>query len=38
VNSSSFSAWWMKGNKVIAAFVMNRPDAEREKASQLSTN
>jgi len=38
VNSSSFSAWWMKGNKVIAAFVMNRPDAEREKASQLSTD
>ena len=38
VNSSSFSAWWMKGNKVIAAFAMNRPDAEREKASQLSTD
>ena len=35
VNSASFSAWWLKGNKVLAAFVMNRPDAEREQASQL---
>ncbi len=36
VNSTSFSAWWMKGGKVIAAFAMNRPDPERERASQLS--
>ena len=36
VNSSSFSAWWLKGQKVVAAFAMNRPDSEREKASQLS--
>jgi len=36
VNSSSFSAWWFKGDRVIGAFVMNRPDAEREAASQLS--
>ncbi len=36
VNSSSFSAWWLKGTKVVAAFAMNRPDAEREQASQLS--
>jgi NADPH-dependent 2,4-dienoyl-CoA reductase/sulfur reductase-like enzyme len=35
VNSPSFSAWWLKNNKVVAAFVMNRPDSEREKASQL---
>lgn len=35
VNSPSFSAWWLKGDKVLAAFVMNRPDAEREQASQL---
>jgi 3-phenylpropionate/trans-cinnamate dioxygenase ferredoxin reductase subunit len=35
VNSSNFSAWWLKGNKVVAAFAMNRPDAEREQASQL---
>ena len=36
VNSPSFSAWWLKGGKVVAAFAMNRPDAEREKASRLS--
>jgi 3-phenylpropionate/trans-cinnamate dioxygenase ferredoxin reductase subunit len=36
VNSSSFSTWWLKGDRLVAAFVMNRPDAEREKASQLS--
>jgi len=36
VNSSSFSTWWLKGDKVVAAFAMNRPDAEREKASQLA--
>jgi 3-phenylpropionate/trans-cinnamate dioxygenase ferredoxin reductase component len=35
VNSSSFSAWWFKGDRVVAAFVMNRPDAERDAASQL---
>ncbi len=38
VNSSSFSAWWWKGKKLVAAFVMNRPDAEREQASQLSSD
>src|SRR5690242_2910852 len=36
VNSSRFSTWWLKGDKVVAAFAMNRPDAEREKASQLA--
>lgn len=36
VHSSSFSAWWMKGDKVVAAFAMNRPDSEREAASQLN--
>lgn len=35
VHSSSFSCWWLKGDKVVAAFAMNRPDAEREAASQL---
>lgn len=35
VNSTSFSAWWLKGNRAIAAFVMNRPDAERDAASRL---
>jgi NADPH-dependent 2,4-dienoyl-CoA reductase/sulfur reductase-like enzyme len=37
VNSSSFSTWWFKGDKVVAAFAMNRPDDEREKASQLAS-
>jgi 3-phenylpropionate/trans-cinnamate dioxygenase ferredoxin reductase component len=35
LNSSSFSAWWFKGDRIVAAFAMNRPDAEREAASQL---
>lgn len=35
VHSSSFSCWWLKGDKVVAAFAMNRPDAERDAASQL---
>lgn len=35
VHSKSFSAWWLKGNQVVAAFTMNRPDAEREEASHL---
>lgn len=28
----SFSVWWLKAGKVVAAFVMNRPDEERESA------
>jgi NADPH-dependent 2,4-dienoyl-CoA reductase/sulfur reductase-like enzyme len=35
VNSSSFSAWWFKGDRIVAAFAMNRPDAERDAASRL---
>ncbi len=37
LNSSSFSAWWFKGDRIVAAFAMNRPDAEREAASHLSS-
>ena len=33
-NSSSFSMWWLKDNCVIAAFVMNRPDEERQVAPE----
>jgi NADPH-dependent 2,4-dienoyl-CoA reductase/sulfur reductase-like enzyme len=29
-----FSAWWLKGDRLIAAFVMGRPDEEREFAQQ----
>lgn len=30
--TKSFSVWWLKANRVVAAFVMNRPDEERESA------
>lgn len=32
LTSNSFSVWWLRGGKLRAAFVMNRPDAERENA------
>jgi NADPH-dependent 2,4-dienoyl-CoA reductase/sulfur reductase-like enzyme len=32
VESGSFSAWWQHREVVIAAFVMNRPDEERDLA------
>jgi 3-phenylpropionate/trans-cinnamate dioxygenase ferredoxin reductase subunit len=32
IHSGSFSAWWTKGDRVVAAFVMNRPNEERELA------
>jgi 3-phenylpropionate/trans-cinnamate dioxygenase ferredoxin reductase component len=33
-NTSSFSVWWLKDNQVVAAFVMNRPDEERQVAPE----
>jgi NADPH-dependent 2,4-dienoyl-CoA reductase/sulfur reductase-like enzyme len=33
-NSSSFSVWWLRDNRVGAAFVMNRPDDERQTAAE----
>jgi NADPH-dependent 2,4-dienoyl-CoA reductase/sulfur reductase-like enzyme len=30
--TDSFSAWWLRGERLVAAFVMNRPDEERELA------
>ena len=33
-NTSSFSVWWLKDNRVAAAFVMNRPDEERQLAPE----
>jgi NADPH-dependent 2,4-dienoyl-CoA reductase/sulfur reductase-like enzyme len=30
LESSKFSVWWLKQSRVVAAFVMNRPDAERQ--------
>lgn len=32
VESNSFSAWWLRQQRVVAAFTMNRPDEEREVA------
>jgi hypothetical protein len=32
VASNSFSAWWLRQKKVVAAFTMNRPDEERDIA------
>ena len=28
----SFSVWWLREKRVVAAFTMNRPDEEREVA------
>jgi NADPH-dependent 2,4-dienoyl-CoA reductase/sulfur reductase-like enzyme len=33
-NTPSFSVWWLKDNRVAAAFVMNRPDEERQAAPE----
>lgn len=32
LSSNSFSAWWVRGERLVAAFAMNRPDEEREVA------
>jgi NADPH-dependent 2,4-dienoyl-CoA reductase/sulfur reductase-like enzyme len=32
LNDHSFSVWWLKQERLTAAFTMNRPDAEREAA------
>jgi NADPH-dependent 2,4-dienoyl-CoA reductase/sulfur reductase-like enzyme len=34
VEAAQFSVWWLKEKRVVAAFVMNRPDEERELAPQ----
>jgi NADPH-dependent 2,4-dienoyl-CoA reductase/sulfur reductase-like enzyme len=34
LSSSSFSIWWLKRDRLIAAFVMNRPDEERQVAPE----
>jgi len=33
-NTSSFSVWWLKDKRVTAAFVMARPDDERQAAPE----
>jgi hypothetical protein len=32
--TTSFSAWWLKEQRLQAAFVMNRPEEERELAPE----
>lgn len=32
VDSGRFSVWWTKAGRLIAAFVLNRPNEERELA------
>lgn len=34
LHTSSFSIWWLKRDRVVCAFVMNRPDEERQMAPQ----
>jgi 3-phenylpropionate/trans-cinnamate dioxygenase ferredoxin reductase component len=34
LSSSSFSIWWLKRDRLIATFVMNRPDEERQFAPE----
>jgi hypothetical protein len=29
---TSFSVWWLKQERLVAAFTMNRPDEERDAA------
>ena len=35
LKTSSFSVWWLKDDRLVAAFTMNRPDEERQSASEL---
>ena len=32
MDSGKFSVWWFRQERLVAAFVMNRPDEERELA------
>jgi NADPH-dependent 2,4-dienoyl-CoA reductase/sulfur reductase-like enzyme len=32
LSSTSFSVWWLKQQRLVAAFIMNRPDEERNAA------
>jgi NADPH-dependent 2,4-dienoyl-CoA reductase/sulfur reductase-like enzyme len=35
LSTSSFSIWWLRQERLVAAFTMNRPDEEREAAPRL---
>ena len=32
IGTTSFSVWWLRQSRIVAAFTMNRPDEEREAA------
>jgi NADPH-dependent 2,4-dienoyl-CoA reductase/sulfur reductase-like enzyme len=34
LNSTSFGVWWLKQNRLVAVFLMNRPDDERQAAPE----
>jgi NADPH-dependent 2,4-dienoyl-CoA reductase/sulfur reductase-like enzyme len=34
ITTNSFSVWWLRGQQLVAAFAMNRPDDERTAAAQ----
>jgi NADPH-dependent 2,4-dienoyl-CoA reductase/sulfur reductase-like enzyme len=34
ITTKSFSVWWLRGQQLLAAFAMNRPDDERNAAPQ----
>ena len=34
LKTSSFSVWWLKEERLVAAFTMNRPDEERQAAPE----
>jgi NADPH-dependent 2,4-dienoyl-CoA reductase/sulfur reductase-like enzyme len=34
LSTNSFSVWWLRQKRLVAAFTMNRPDEEREAAPQ----
>jgi 3-phenylpropionate/trans-cinnamate dioxygenase ferredoxin reductase subunit len=36
--SGSFSVWWLSGDRLVAAFVMDRPDEERQAAQEWIEN
>jgi NADPH-dependent 2,4-dienoyl-CoA reductase/sulfur reductase-like enzyme len=38
LSTCSFSVWWLNGARVISAFVMNRPDEERQLAPEWIQN
>ncbi len=38
LGDGSFSVWWTKGDAVVAAFVMDRPEEERELAPKWIKN